>query len=90
MIDLPSLQTETTEVKVSHKDFYQVQKSNEDAENEFTPNLIEQKFQATKSLRKKIESKKSANGNFVKTSDQPYSKWQAIFNLEQIKERNKP
>ena len=23
-------------------------------------------------------------------SDQPYSKWQAIFNLEQIKERNKP
>mmetsp|Transcript_6390 Transcript_6390/g.10358 ORF Transcript_6390/g.10358 Transcript_6390/m.10358 type:complete len:182 (-) Transcript_6390:58-603(-) len=24
------------------------------------------------------------------TSDQPYSKWQAIFNLEEIKERNKP
>lgn len=23
-------------------------------------------------------------------SDQPYSKWQAIFQLEQIKERNKP
>jgi len=23
-------------------------------------------------------------------SNQPYSKWQAIFNLEQIKERNKP
>ena len=23
-------------------------------------------------------------------SDQPYSKWQAIFNLEEIKERNKP
>ena len=26
----------------------------------------------------------------MRTSDQPYSKWQAIFNLEQIKERNKP
>jgi hypothetical protein len=23
-------------------------------------------------------------------SDQPFSKWQAIFNLDQIKERNKP
>jgi len=23
-------------------------------------------------------------------SDQPYSKWQAIFHLEEIKERNKP
>ena len=27
---------------------------------------------------------------FVRLSNQPYSKWQAIFNLEQIKERNKP
>jgi hypothetical protein len=26
----------------------------------------------------------------MSTSNQPYSKWQAIFNLEQIKERNKP
>jgi hypothetical protein len=41
-------------------------------------------------LKKKIEAKKTAGGNFMRTSDQPYSKWQAIFNLEQIKERNKP
>lgn len=27
---------------------------------------------------------------FLRSSDQPYSKWQAIFNLEQIKERNRP
>ena len=26
----------------------------------------------------------------MRLSNQPYSKWQAIFNLEQIKERNKP
>ena len=26
----------------------------------------------------------------LRRSDQPFSKWQAIFNLEQIKERNKP
>lgn len=26
----------------------------------------------------------------MQMSNQPYSKWQAIFNLEQIKERNKP
>ena len=29
-------------------------------------------------------------GAYLRRSDQPYSKWQAIFNLEQIKERNKP
>ncbi len=28
--------------------------------------------------------------DYVRLSNQPYSKWQAIFNLEQIKERNKP
>ena len=28
--------------------------------------------------------------DYVRLSNQPYSKWQAIFNLEKIKERNKP
>ena len=31
-----------------------------------------------------------ASDSFMSLSNQPYSKWQAIFNLEQIKERNKP
>ena len=43
--------------------------------------MIEQKFSKTKEANR---------GDLVTCSDQPYSKWQAIFNLEQIKERNKP
>jgi hypothetical protein len=35
----------------------------------------------------KVEVQKK---NTLKLSDQPFSKFQAIFNLEQIKERNKP
>ena len=52
--------------------------------------MIEQKFLANESLKKKIDGQKTSNGAFVRTSDQPYSKWQDIFNLEEIKERNKP
>ena len=34
--------------------------------------------------------KSRASSKYLGLSDQPYSKWQAIFNLEEIKERNKP
>ena len=37
----------------------------------------------------KLKQKMSPD-KFITLSDQPYSKWQSIQNLEEIKERNKP
>ena len=37
-----------------------------------------------------MKKQEEAKTDYLTLSDQPYSKWQAIFNLEQIKERNKP
>jgi hypothetical protein len=41
-------------------------------------------------LKEELEKTQKERENFLRLSNQPYSKWQAIFNLEQIKERNKP
>ena len=42
------------------------------------------------SLDALVAKRKTEMDGYLARSDQPYSKWQAIFNLEQIKERNKP
>ncbi len=41
-------------------------------------------------MKEELEKTQKERENFLRLSNQPYSKWQAIFNLEQIKERNKP
>jgi hypothetical protein len=88
-IDLPSLSS-TDIQKESHKDFYKVEeikeeKSEEDPEERLS--LVQQKLTVLKPNMNKVEVQKK---NTLKLSDQPFSKFQAIFNLEQIKERNKP
>ena len=89
MIDLPAIADSQT-VKASHKDFYARHgDTQEEKQVEVTQNLIQQKFNQTKSLSAKVEQERQSE-TFAQMSNQPYSKWQAIFNLEQIKERNKP
>ena len=49
--------------------------------------LVQAKLSELDSQLSKVGQERS---QYVRLSNQPYSKWQAIFNLEQIKERNKP
>jgi len=55
-----------------------------------TSELIDQMFKKVKKDEEKVRKEKEETGEYVMLSDQPYSKWQAIFHLEEIKERNKP
>ena len=87
LIDLPVLSSHDETVKESHKDFYKETQSQQIEEAKITKNIIDQAFEQTKKQTKVVDSQKS---KLIGLSDQPYSKWQAIFNLEQIKERNKP
>lgn len=54
-----------------------------------TSDLISQKFEEAKEKLKKANKARESEA-YMGLSNQPYSKWQAIFNLEQIKERNRP
>jgi len=85
-IDLPTLQA-TSLQKYSHKDFYNKEEETEVEEKAQGKSLIQTKLAELDDLVQKNDQEKE---NFLTLSDQPYSKWQAIFNLEQIKERNKP
>ena len=84
LIDLPSLSEQET-VKHSHKDFYS--SSNKDDGEAVEITLIGKKLEELDEVHSRAAKERQ---DFVRLSNQPYSKWQAIFNLEQIKERNKP
>ena len=84
LIELPSLSQSET-VKLSHKDFYN--RESEDSKEDVEMTLVQAKLSELDSQMSKINQERS---QYVRLSNQPYSKWQAIFNLEQIKERNKP
>jgi len=51
--------------------------------------LIDNMFKKTASSEDRVQ-KQQKTSEFMTLSNQPYSKWQAIFNLEEIKQRNKP
>ena len=59
------------------------------AGQDMTSELINQKFTVVKDQVEQVRLIREGS-HYVGLSDQPFSKWQAIFNLEQIKERNKP
>ncbi len=54
---------------------------------EANQSLIQAKFNELQGTLSKVGEQRD---EYLRLSNQPYSKWQAIFNLEQIKERNKP
>mmetsp|Transcript_16459 Transcript_16459/g.27936 ORF Transcript_16459/g.27936 Transcript_16459/m.27936 type:complete len:496 (+) Transcript_16459:1240-2727(+) len=94
-IELPRLSLVDEQFKVSHKDYYSSPKQEEGAleQEEMPKNLIQRKLESVESQALRVsEQKQLGDGahKFVQLSDQPYSKWQSLFNLEQIKERNKP
>jgi U3 small nucleolar RNA-associated protein 21 len=81
-IDLPTL-SDSESVKQSHKDFNLKDMKDAEAskkEEEVTQNLIEQRFNETKEIAKKTDKARQSD-SFMQMSNQPYSKWQAIFNL---------
>lgn len=94
MIDLPELSQSEVQ-KESHKDFYAGQKDdlNKDQQSKegdasaLTDTLIQNKFKKIDSILKERDEQRNS---YLRLSDQPASKWQAIYALEQIKERNKP
>ena len=74
----------------SHKDFYAAlsEKAAAGAEVEQPGrSLVQQQLAALNGVVKAREEEKR---ELLRRSDQPFSKWQAIFKLEQIKERNRP
>lgn len=90
-IDLPTL-AESENIKHSHQDFYlndELEKLKEQDDEEVDETLIDQKFREVKHKLSKVKQGQDSE-EFMQLSNQPYSKWQAIFNLEEIKERNKP
>jgi hypothetical protein len=76
-IDMPSLSSSEI-TKQSHKDFYTAQSEpNQSEANQ--PSIVESKLQE---LEASVKSQEQARSNHITLSDQPYSKWQAIFNLD--------
>lgn len=73
-------------MKHSHKDFYNEDMKDEEVQ-EANQSLIQVKFNELQGNLDKVGQQRE---EYLRLSNQPYSKWQAIFNLEQIKERNKP
>ena len=69
----------TTSQKYSHVDFYHQEQEEKETEQSQDKSLIQSKLGALDGLVKKQEEAKSS---YLTLSDQPYSKWQAIFNLE--------
>lgn len=76
-IELPSI-GEQAKVKQSHKDFYN-QEMKEDGKEESNQSLIEAKFNEIQGTMEKVGRQRE---EYLRLSNQPYSKWQAIFNLE--------
>jgi len=75
-IDLPDLST-TDAKKRSHSDFYN-KPATEDSKEAEPESLIKEKLSALKG-HVKLDA---ASSGYTKMSDQPYSKFQAIFALE--------
>lgn len=93
-IELPQL-SKLEQVKQSHKDFYgdsgDLARANLlGGDANMTSELIAEKFRDVSRQFERIRKQKEDKGDYIMLSDQPYSKWQAIFHLEEIKERNKP
>lgn len=72
-------------MKHSHKDFYNTVIAKDNEKEDMT--LVQAKFIELSDNMAKVNEQRD---DYLRMSNQPYSKWQAIFNLEQIKERNKP
>lgn len=76
LIELPSL-SQSEKVKLSHKDFYN--KLEESSKEDLEMTLVQAKLSELDSQLTKVSQERS---QYVRLSNQPYSKWQAIFNLE--------
>lgn len=90
-MDLPNI-TETEKQKLSHKDFYEAKehskKVNEE-EQKLHSDQIDRAFESL--LSSDIELKKTKESKeMAKISEDPFSKWQALYYIDNIKERNRP
>lgn len=89
-LDLPNI-TDTEKQKLTHKDFYTAKdnaKKEKDAEQKVHADQVDKAFadllndSEFKSLKESTE--------MAKISEDPFSKWQALYYIDNIKERNRP
>ena len=90
-LDLPNI-TDTEQQKLTHKDFYDAKKLTKDEEEEDKKIQMTQIDQAFKDLLEEDKELNAAKNSseMAKISDDPFSKWQALYYIDNIKERNKP
>ena len=90
-LDLPNA-TETKKQNLSHKDFYEAKELAEKAERDekkINNDQIDMAFDDL--LKSEAEFKEiKESTDLAKISTDPFSKWQALYYIDNIKQRNKP
>lgn len=90
-LDLPNA-TETRKQNLSHKDFYDAKEQAErenDEEKKIQSDQIDKAFDDL--LKSDLEYQEiKDNTDMAKISSDPFSKWQALYYIDNIKQRNKP
>lgn len=90
-LDLPNI-TDTEKQKLTHKDFYDAKdRSKQQTEEEIKVHAdqVDKAFEDL--LQSDVEFKAiKESTQMAKISEDPFSKWQALYYIDNIKERNRP
>jgi len=90
-LDLPNI-TETEKQKLSHKDFYDAKESSKRAvekEQRVHSDQVDKAFESLINSDSDFKAIKEST-EMAKISSDPFSKWQALYYIDNIKERNRP
>lgn len=90
-LDLPNI-TEAEKQKTTHKDFYidkQLSQAQQEAERKVEISQIDRKFEDLLKQDEELKGYKEGT-EWAKISEDPFSKWQALYHIDNIKMRNKP
>lgn len=90
-LDLPNV-TDTEQQRLTHKDFYAAKANSEMLDEKDRKVELSQIDRAFGDLLKEDSELKSTNNSSecAKISDDPFSKWQSLYYIDNIKERNRP
>jgi hypothetical protein len=90
-LELPNI-TETEKQKLTHKDFYEAKehsKKEDEEEQKLHSDQIDMAFESLLSSDHDLKAVKESK-EMARISDDPFSKWQALYYIDNIKERNRP
>mmetsp|Transcript_39227 Transcript_39227/g.38816 ORF Transcript_39227/g.38816 Transcript_39227/m.38816 type:complete len:642 (-) Transcript_39227:23-1948(-) len=90
-LDLPNI-TDTDKQKLTHQDFYEAKQktqAEEEDEKRMESSQIDKAFEELLKDDKELMKTKNST-TCAKISDDPFSKWQSLYYIDNIKQRNKP